>query len=275
MQFYWFGTEEQKQKYLKPLISGEMIGAGGITEPEAGSDVASLQMTITREGDYYVINGTKTFISLAPVCDVALVIGRIPGMGKRDMTQVIVDASTLGFTKGKTFKKTGLRGSVTGELIFDNCHVPVTNRLGEEGQAFRNTMKLFDYTRIGIAAEALGITQAVLRKSIEYSKKRVQFGRPIAQNQAIAWMLADMATEIEAARLLIYEAAMMVDRGIRYSKQSAMPKLLVSELAMKAATNGVQIYGGYGYMMDSPMQRYFRDAKITTCTKGLLKSSVL
>ena len=269
MQFNAFGTEEQKQKFLIPLVKGEMIGAGAITEPEAGSDVSSLKTTAVRDGDYYIINGTKTFISLGPVCDVVNVVTRLPHMGgKYDMTVLAVEDGTPGFIKSKTFKKLGIRGSVTSELVFDNCRVPVANRLGEEGQGFKNTMKFLDFTRLGIAAMGLGVAQAALEKSIEYAKQRIQFGRPIADNQAIAFMLADMATELEAARMVNYEAALMADKGLRYSKQSAMAKLLSGDLAMKAATNGVQIYGGYGYMMDSPMQRIFRDAKVMAIFEG-------
>jgi len=269
MNINWFGTEEQKQKYLRPLIKGEMIGAGAITEPEAGSDVSGLKTTAVRDGDYYVINGTKTFISLGPVCDICSVVTRIPGMdGKHEMTILLVEDGTPGFIKGKTFKKLGIRGSVTSELTFEDCRVPVANRLGDEGMGFKNTMKILDYTRIGIAAEALGVAQAALEMSIEYAKQRIQFKRPIAEHQAIAFMVADMATELEAARMVNYEAALMADRGVRYSKQSAMAKLLASECAMKAATNGIQIFGGYGYMMDSPIQRVFRDAKVMTIFEG-------
>jgi acyl-CoA dehydrogenase len=268
MNIAWFGTEQQKKKYIPKMVSGEMIGAGAITEPEAGSDVSGIKTTAVRDGDHYILNGQKTFISLGPVCNIATVVTRMPGHGKHDMTIFLVEDGTPGFGKGKTFEKLGIRGSVTGELFFEDCRVPAENRLGDEGQGFRNTMKILDYTRIGIAAEGLGVAQAALELSVEYAKQRVQFGRPIADNQGVAFMIADMATELEAARMVNYEAAMMADRGVPYSKISAMAKLLASECAMKNATNGVQIFGGYGYMMDSPIQRVFRDAKVMTIFEG-------
>ena len=179
-----------------------------------------------------------------------------------------MEEGTPGFKKGVKYNKVGLRSAVTGELVFEDCPIPVSNRLGEEGQGFKAILTNIDYTRIGIAAQALGIARAVLERSIEYSKQRVQFGRPICENQAIQWMLADIATEIEQARLLTYEAAYLADQGLPFTKVVAMAKLSASELCMKAAVQGVQIFGGYGYMMDSPMQRYFRDAKITTIYEG-------
>ena len=265
---YYHGTDEQKKKYLPLLIKGELVGAGAITEAEAGSDVSNIRTTAVRDGDSYILNGTKTFITHGPVCDVVDVHARYPGTDKRSMTTFLVDDGTPGFIKGKKYEKVGLRGAVTGELVFEDCRIPVSNRLGDEGRGFKHLMELFGFGRINIASQALGIAQAVLENSIEYAKQRVQFGRPIADNQAIAFMLADMATELEAARMLVYEASYMADQGIPFAKQAAMAKLFASEAAMKAATNGVQIYGGYGYMMDSPMQRYFRDAKITTIYDG-------
>jgi len=192
---YYHGTDEQKKKYLPLLIKGELVGAGAITEAEAGSDVSNIQTTAVRDGDSYILNGTKTFITHGPVCDVVNVHARYPGTDKRSMTTFLVDDGTPGFIKGKKYEKVGLRGAVTGELVFEDCRIPVSNCLGDEGRGFKHLMELFGFGRINIASQALGIAQAVLEKSIEYAKQRVQFGRPIADNQAIAFMLADMATE--------------------------------------------------------------------------------
>ena len=267
-RIYREGTEEQRMKYLPPLIQGEKVGADALTEAEAGSDIGNMQATAVRDGNHYIINGTKIFITNAPVSDVVTFCATLPGQGKRGITGFIVEEGTPGFKKGVKYNKVGLRSAVTGELVFEDCRIPVSNRLGEEGQGFKAILTNIDYTRIGISAQALGIARAVLERSIEYSKQRVQFGRPICENQAIQWMLADMATELEQARLLTYEAAYLADQGMPFTKIVAMAKLSASELCMKAAVQGVQIFGGYGYMMDSPMQRYFRDAKITTIYEG-------
>ncbi len=267
-RIYREGTEEQRMKYLPPLIQGEKVGADALTEAEAGSDIGNMQATAVRDGNHYIINGTKIFITNAPVSDVVTFCATLPGQGKRGITGFIVEEGTPGFKKGVKYNKVGLRSAVTGELVFEDCRIPVSNRLGEEGQGFKAILTNIDYTRIGISAQALGIARAVLEGSIEYSKQRVQFGRPICENQAIQWMLADMATELEQARLLTYEAAYLADQGMPFTKIVAMAKLSASELCMKAAVQGVQIFGGYGYMMDSPMQRYFRDAKITTIYEG-------
>ena len=262
------GNEEQKKKYLPQLIRGEKVGADALTEAEAGSDIGNMQVTAVRDGDHYIINGTKIFITNAPVSDIVTFCATLPGQGRRGITGFIVEDGTPGFKKGVKYSKVGLRSAVTGELIFEDCRLPVSNRLGEEGQGLKAILTNIDYTRIGISAQALGITRAVLEKSIDYSKQRVQFGKPICENQAIQWILADIATELEQARLLTYEAAYLADQGLPFTKTVAMAKLSASELCMKAAVQGVQIFGGYGYMMDSPMQRYFRDAKITTIYEG-------
>ena len=265
---YRYGTEEQKKRFVPPLAKGEKIGSFAITESEAGSDIGAIQSTAVKDDDSYILNGTKIFITNGNVCDIALVFANIPALGKRSTTAFIVEKGTPGFTIGKKYNKVGMRIATNADLIFEDCHLPAANRLGEEGQGLRICLSTLDYGRIGIAAQAVGITQAVLDKAVDYSKQRIQFGQPISQNQAISWMLADMATQLEAARLLTYEAAYLADEGVPFTKQAAMAKLYASELAMRASIQGIQIFGGYGYMMDSPMQRYFRDAKLTEIYEG-------
>jgi len=265
---YHYGTEEQKERFLPPLAKGEKVGSFAITEAKAGSDITAIETTAVRDGDSYILNGTKVFITNGDVCDTTVVFANIPALDKRGMTAFIVEKGAPGFSKGKKYNKLGMRASTTAELIFKNCPVPVENRLGEEGQGMRIGLATLDHGRIGVAAQTVGITQAILDRAIDYSKQRIQFGAPISQNQAIAWMVADMATQLEAARLLTYKAAYLADNGAPFSKHAAMAKLYATELAMKAATQGIQIFGGYGYMMDSPMQRYFRDAKLTEIYEG-------
>ena len=265
---YYYGTEEQRQKFLPPLAKGERIGAFAVTESEAGTDISSIKMTAVRDGDYYILNGSKLFITNGNVCDIVVVFAAIPELGKRGMTAFIVEDGTPGFTKGKKYNKLGMRAATNAELIFEDCRIPAANRLGEEGLGMRLCLSTLDRGRIGIAAQAVGITQAILDRAVDYAKQRVQFGVPISQHQAISWMLTDIATQVEAARLLTYEAACLVDEGVPFTKQAAMAKLYATELSMKAAVQGIQIFGGYGYMMDSPMQRYFRDAKLTTIYEG-------
>ena len=265
---YIYGNEEQRKKFVPPLAKGEKVGSFAITEAEAGSDITAIQTTAVKDGDSYILNGTKLFITNGDVCDTVIVFANIPALGKRGMTAFIVEEGMPGFSKGKKYNKLGMRASTTAELIFEDCPVPVENRLSEEEQGIRICLVALDRGRIGIAAQAVGITQAVLDRAIDHSKQRIQFGAPISQNQAIAWMLADMATQLEAARLLTYKAAHLADNSAPFSKHAAMAKVYVSELAMKAATQGIQIFGGYGYMMDSPMQRYFRDAKLIEIYEG-------
>ena len=265
---YDYGNEEQRKKFVPPLAKGEKVGAFAITEPEAGSDIGAIQSTAVRDGDSYVLNGTKVFMTNGDVADTAIVFANIPELGARGMTAFIVEDGTPGFSKGKKYNKLGMRAATNADFIFEDCRIPVENRLGEEGKGMKICLSILDHGRIGIAAQTLGITQAVLDKSVEYSKQRIQFGTPISQNQAISWMLADMATQLEAARLLTYKAAFLADQGEPFSVIAAMAKLTASELCMRATTEGIQIYGGYGYMMDSPMQRYFRDAKLTTIYEG-------
>jgi butyryl-CoA dehydrogenase len=265
---YTFGNEEQRKKFLPPLVRGEKVGGFAITEPEAGSDIASIKATAVRDGDSYILNGTKVFMTNGDVADTAIVFANVPELGSRGMTVFVVEDGTPGFTKGKKYDKLGMRAATNADFILEDCRVLLENRLGEEGQGMRICLAILDRGRIGIAAQTLGITRAVLEKSTDYSKQRMQFGAPIGQNQAISWMLADMATQLEAARLLTHKAAFLADQGEPFTLYAAMAKLTASELCMKAATQGIQIFGGYGYMMDSPMQRYFRDAKLTTIYEG-------
>ncbi|MCJ7744238.1 MAG: acyl-CoA dehydrogenase family protein [Dehalococcoidales bacterium] len=265
---YLYGNEQQRRRFLPALARGEKIGAFAITEAEAGSDVSAIKSTATRDGDSYILNGSKVFITNGDVCDVALIFANVPELGKRGMTAFLLEAGMPGFKKGKKYSKLGMRAVTNSELIFENCRVPAANRLGEEGQGMKLCLATLDRGRIGIAAQAIGITQAVLDKATEYAKQRIQFGAPIGQNQAIAWMLADMAAQLEATRLLTHKAASLCDRGEAFGIYASMAKLMASELCMQATTQGIQILGGYGYMMDSPMQRYFRDAKLTTIYEG-------
>jgi len=265
---YHFGNDEQRQRFLPPLAKGERVGSYGLTEPDAGSDITNIKLKAVKDGENYVLNGQKTFISNGEVCETAIVFASIPELAPRGMTAFVVEMGMPGFTKGKKFKKLGMRTATTAELFFEDCRVPAANRVGEEGKGMRIALSTLDRGRIGIAAQAVGIAQAVLEKCTQYSKERIQFGAPISQNQAIAWKLADMATEIEAARFLYYKAAYLADKGEPFSKNAAMAKVFAAELAMKAATWGIQIFGGYGYMMEYPMQRYFRDAKLTEIYEG-------
>jgi len=267
-RIYHYGNEEQRQKFLPPLAKGEKVGSYAVTEPDAGSDIGSIKTKAVRDGNSYILNGQKTFITNGDVCDTVVLFAGISELAPRGMTAFIVEKGMPGFTKGKKFKKLGMHAATNAELFFDDCRVPVANRLGEEGKGMRIALPTLDYGRIGIAAQALGIAQAVLEKCTEYSKIRVHFGAPISKNQAISWKLADMATEIEAARFLVYNAAYLADKDEPFSKNAAMAKVYACELTMKAATWGIQIFGGYGYMMEYPMQRYFRDAKLTEIYEG-------
>lgn len=265
---YLYGNEKQRHKFLPPLIKGEKIGAFALTESEAGSDVSAIKTTAVRDGSDYIINGTKIFMTNGDVAGTGIVFANVPSLGNRGMTAFIIEDGMVGFSKSKKYDKLGMRAATNCDFIFENCRVPVENRLGEEGQGMRICLATLDRGRLGIAAQSIGIAQAILDKAVEYSKHRVQFGTPIGQNQAIAWMLADMSTHLEAARLLAFKAAFLADHGEPFTVYASMAKLFASELCMDAATKGIQIYGGYGYMMDSPMQRYFRDAKLTTIYEG-------
>ncbi len=264
-----FGTEEQKKKYLPLLARGEQLGAFVLTEPGAGTDVMAAQTEIARDGDYYIINGTKTFTSNGPVAGVYLVFGWTDkAAGRKGMSALIVPRGTPGMRVGTHFQKMGIRSSQTSEMIFENCRVPRAHLLGKEGEGLAMAMAGFDHGRIGIAAQSVGILQAALDESIRYSKERVQFGTPISRHQAIAWMIADMATDLAAARFLTYHAAWMKDAGRPFSREASMAKLFAAEAAMKHTIKAVQIHGGYGYCKGAKVERLMRDAKITEIYEG-------
>ncbi len=264
------GSEEQKKKYLPDLASGKSLAAFALTEPEAGSDVTSMKTTAKKDGDSYVINGVKHFITNGGVAKFYTVIASTdPSRGSRGASAFIVEDGTPGFSYGKKEDKMGIRASVTGELVFEDCRVPKENLLGREGMGFSIALRTLDRSRPGVAAQALGIAQGALDHAVEYSRQRVQFGHPISSFQAIQFKLADMATKIEAARALIYSVARMIDGGAKdYSKASAMCKLFASDVAMAVTTEAVQIFGGYGYMKEYPVEKYMRDAKITQIYEG-------
>ncbi|SDF46494.1 acyl-CoA dehydrogenase [Sporolituus thermophilus] len=264
-----YGTEEQKQKYLVPLIKGKKLGAFGLTEPNAGTDAASQQTTAVLDGDHYVLNGSKIFITNGGEAEIYVVFAMTDKTkGVKGISAFILEKGMPGFTFGKKEHKMGIRASQTMELIFQDVKVPRENLLGKEGEGFKIAMSTLDGGRIGIAAQALGIAQAALDHAVKYAKERVQFGKPIASNQAIAFMLADMATEIDAARLLTYRAAYAKDQGRPFSKEAAMAKMYASDVAMRVTTDAVQIFGGYGYTREYPVERLMRNAKITQIYEG-------
>ena len=267
---YMFGTEEQKQKFLVPLASGEKIGAFGLTEPSAGSDAGGTKTTANREGNQWILNGSKIFITNAGEAETYVVLARSDKTAEkhRGISAFIVEKGTPGFSFGKKEKKMGIRSSPTMELVFENCAIPAENLLGQEGQGFKVAMKTLDGGRIGIASQALGIAQGALDATIAYVKEREQFNKPIASFQGVSFQLADMATQIEAARLLIYNAAYRASAGLSYSQESAMAKLYASEVAMRVTTQAVQLHGGYGYTREFPVERMMRDAKITEIYEG-------
>ncbi len=266
---YTFGNDEQHERYLTDMLGGTRIGAYGLTEPNAGSDVVSMQTKADREGDHYVLNGQKLFITNAGPAETYIVFAQTDKEARhKGQSAFIVEKGFDGFEVGKTEDKLGIRGAPCCPLFFENVHVPVENRLGDEGMGFKIAMQTLDGGRLGIASQALGIARAAYEASLAYSKERVQFGRPIASNQAIQWKLADMATRIDAARLLIWRAAQLKDAKAPYSKEASMAKVYASETAMWAATEAIQIHGGNGYTKDYPVERYFRDAKITEIYEG-------
>ncbi len=264
-----FGTEEQKQKYLRPMAEGTKIGAYGLTEAGSGSDAGGMRTTAKLDGDDYVLNGSKIFITNGGIADTYIVFAVTdPDSKHKGTSAFIVEKEFAGFSVGKKEKKLGIRSSPTTEIIFDNCRVPKENLLGEEGQGFIIAMKTLDGGRNGIAAQAVGIAQGALDASVDYAKERIQFGKPIAANQGIGFKLADMATATEASRLLTYQAAWLESNGLPYGKESAMAKLMAGDTAMKVTTEAVQVYGGYGYTKDYPVERFMRDAKITQIYEG-------
>ncbi|MEH7107550.1 acyl-CoA dehydrogenase family protein [Bacillus sp. JJ1764] len=263
------GNELQKRKYLPEMASGERIGAFALTEPEAGSNAANLKTTAVRKGDRYLLNGIKHYITNATEASVFTVMAVTePDKGAKGITSFIVEKDFAGFSVGKKEKKLGIRSSPTTEIIFEDCKVPLENRLGEEGDGFKIAMMTLDGGRNGIAAQAVGIAQGALDAAVDYARERHQFGKPIAANQGISFKLADMATSIEASRLLTYQAAWLESNGLPYGKESAMSKLFAGDTAMKVTTEAVQVFGGYGYTKDYPVERFMRDAKITQIYEG-------
>jgi alkylation response protein AidB-like acyl-CoA dehydrogenase len=260
---YKYGNEEQRRRFVIPIARGEKLACFAMTEPGAGSDMAALETTAIQHNNGYILNGTKTFISQGSVAEIILVFATIDkSLRHRGITAFIVEKGTPGFSVGRLEKKMGIRASPTAELIFEDCLVPAENRLGNEGQGFRIALDTIDACRTSVAGQAVGIAQGAFDKALAYAKERKQFGQPIANFQAIQWMLADMATRIDAARLLTYCAAYHQDKGLPFIKESCMAKLFAAEAAMFVTTKAIQIHGGYGYIKDYPVERYFRDARI-------------
>ncbi|PFR91520.1 acyl-CoA dehydrogenase [Priestia megaterium] len=264
-----FGTEDQKQKYVKKLATGEYLGAFCLTEPSAGSDAASLKTKAERKGDHYLLNGSKLFITNGGEADTYIVFAKTnPERGSRGMSAFIVEKTMEGFSVGKDEHKMGLHGSRTVQLHFENVQVPVENRLGEEGEGFRIAMANLNAGRIGIAAQAVGIAEGALTAAKNYANERYQFGKPILSQQGIAFKLADMETAVESAKLLMYRAAFLYDQKLPCKKEASMAKLFASQTAMNVAIDAIQVLGGYGYMKDYPVERYFRDAKVCEIYEG-------
>jgi alkylation response protein AidB-like acyl-CoA dehydrogenase len=264
-----FGTAEQKRKFLVPLASGQAIGAYSLTEPQSGSDAGNIRTTAVRDGDEYVVNGRKAWVTSGPVANYIIAfVSTARSLGSRGVSAFIVDPKRPGFTLGKIEPKLGIRASATCELIFENYRIPASHRLGEEGQGFKIALNILDAGRIGIAAQAIGIAEAAYEASVTYAKEREAFGQKIAEFEAIQWMIADMATRIEASKLLTFNAAVKKDRGERFTEAASMAKLYASETAMWVTTQAIQVHGGMGYSKELPIERYFRDAKITEIYEG-------
>lgn len=265
----YFGTEEQKQKYVPKLAAGEYLGAFALTEPNAGSDPSGLRTAARRDGDEYVLNGNKIFISNGGHADVYTVFATVDRqLGHKGITAFLVEKDTPGFKIGAVEKKMGLNADITTELVFEDCRIPASQRLGAEGEGFKIAMSLLDGGRIGIGAQGLGIAQAAFDYALKYAREREQFGSPIFDFQAVSFKLADMATRIEAARLLVYQAAWLKENGLSCGKQASMAKMFATDTAMAVTTEAVQILGGYGYSREYPVERLFRDAKITQIYEG-------
>jgi butyryl-CoA dehydrogenase len=266
---YYFGSEVQKRRWLPRLTSGKGLAAFGLTEPGAGSDAGATRTTAVRDGGEYILNGSKMWITSGAIADVVNCTAKTdPEAGTRGISCFLVEKGTPGFIPGKNEPKMGLKGSVTSALALENCRVPAENLLGKEGEGFKQMLITLDGGRISIGAMALGLAQAACDEAIHYAKERVQFGQPIARFQAIQWMIADMATEIDAARLMVYRAAAMKDAGVRYTKEAAMAKLYASEVAERAAFKAVQIHGGYGYSREYPVERIYRDQRLCSIGEG-------
>jgi len=266
---YRFGTPEQHERFLVPLASGRGLGCFALTEPQAGSDARNQATLARKDGDHYVLNGRKIFVTSGRESTIALVFAQTdPAKAHRGISAFLVEKGTRGFLIPKVEEKLGLRASDTAEFVFEDCRVPAANRIGAEGEGFKVAMKAIDGGRIGIAAQAIGIARAALEASVAYAKERKSFGVPIGQHQMIQWMLADMATAIDAARLLTWRAATLKDRGQPYGTAASMAKLFASEMAMRVTTDGIQVHGGHGYVTEYPVERFFRDAKITQIYEG-------
>ena len=264
-----FGTEEQKKKYLPSLARGEKIGAYSLTEPGSGTDAGSLRTTAVLGGDHYLVNGTKTFVTNGGIADLFVVfVLTNPELKSKGISCLLVEKDTEGFSMGAKEKKMGIKGSDTRELSFADCKIPKENLLGEENKGFKVALSLLNSGRIGVGAQCVGIAQAAFEESLKYSKERVQFGQPICNFQAIGFKLADMATEIDAARLLVYRAAHLKSKGKKCNIEASMAKLFASEVANRVVNEAVQIHGGYGYMKEYPVERYFRDARVTEIYEG-------
>jgi alkylation response protein AidB-like acyl-CoA dehydrogenase len=266
---YHFGSEEQKHKYIPKLASGEWIGALGLTEPGAGSDAGGIKTQAVLDGDEWVINGQKCFITNGSIADVVVLTAVTePEKGTRGISSFIVEKGTPGFRPGRDEEKMGLKGSITSELFFEDCRIPKENILGIRGEGFKQTLVTLDGGRISIGAMALGLAQGAFERALAYSRGRQQFGQPICNFQGVQWMLADMATEIEAARLMVYRAAWLEDQGVRFTKEAAMAKLYASEAAERACYKALQIHGGYGYMREYEVERMYRDQRLCTIGEG-------
>ncbi|GIO26825.1 acyl-CoA dehydrogenase [Ornithinibacillus bavariensis] len=261
----FFGTEEQKQNYVPKLATGEYLGAFALTEPQAGSDAKNVKTTAKRDGDHYIINGSKVFITNGGAADTYITFART---GPEEISAFIVEKGTEGFVIGKQEKKMGLHGSSTVQLTFENCRIKKEQLLGKEGEGFKIAMSNLNKGRVGIAAQALGIAEAALEHATNYAKEREQFGKPIAHNQGVSFKLADMATQVECAKLLVYQAASLIEENRPCAKEASMAKLFATNTAMKTAIEAIQIFGGYGYTEEYPVERLFRDAKITQIYEG-------
>jgi alkylation response protein AidB-like acyl-CoA dehydrogenase len=266
---YYFGSEAQKQKWLPKLASAEWIGAWGLTEHNTGSDAGGMNTTATKDGDYYILNGAKNFITHGKSGDVAVVIARTGEKGdSHGMSAFVIEKGTSGFTSGKKEDKLGMRASETAELVFDNCRVHKDNMLGQEGEGFVQSLKVLDGGRISIGALSLGIAKGAYEAALKYSKERIQFGKPISSFQGISFKLVDMATEIEASELLLHKAASKKNSGEQMTKIGAMAKMYASEVCVRAANEAVQIHGGYGYTKEFPVEKFYRDSKLCTIGEG-------
>jgi butyryl-CoA dehydrogenase len=264
-----FGTEEQKKKFLLPFARGEKIGCYALTEPQAGSNAAALQTKAVKKGDKYVLNGTKAWITNGGAADAAIVyVNTDPPKGEKGISAIVVEKRTPGFKVGKEEKKLGINATACCELIFTDCEVPVGNRIGAEGEGYKVALSTLDGGRVGIAAQATGIAQGAFEAALAWSKQRMAFGHPISKFQAIQFMLADMSTEIDAARLLVRKAAWKQDTGARFSMDAAIAKLFASEMATRVTHKAIQIHGGYGYSREYPVERAYRDARITEIYEG-------